>query len=48
MQPIFADRALNAIWKMCKRSVGLLGNMQGDKRPIAFVEDTVVPRWSPA
>lgn len=32
-----------AIWDMRKKSVGLLGNMQGDKRPIAFVEDTAVP-----
>ena len=31
------------IWEMRKRAVGLLGNMQGDKRPIAFVEDTAVP-----
>ena len=28
---------------MRKRSVGLLGNMQGEQRPIAFVEDTAVP-----
>ena len=34
---------MNAIWDMRKKSVGLLGNMQGDKRPIAFVEDTAVP-----
>ena len=34
---------VNAIWDMRKKSVGLLGNMQGDKRPIAFVEDTAVP-----
>ena len=26
---------VNAIWDMRKKSVGLLGNMQGDKRPIA-------------
>ncbi len=32
-----------AIWDMRKKSVGLLGNMQGDARPIAFVEDTAVP-----
>ena len=32
-----------AIWSMRKKSVGLLGNMQGEKRPIPFVEDTVVP-----
>ncbi|MBV9653662.1 MAG: FAD-binding oxidoreductase [Acetobacteraceae bacterium] len=34
---------VNAIWIMRKRSVGLLGNMAGDKRPIPFVEDTAVP-----
>ena len=32
-----------AIWNMRKKSVGLLGNMPGEKRPIPFVEDTVVP-----
>ena len=31
------------IWAMRKKSVGLLGNMKGDRRPIAFVEDTAVP-----
>ena len=31
------------IWEMRKKAVGLLGNMQGDKRPIPFVEDTAVP-----
>lgn len=31
------------IWNMRKRAVGLLGNVQGDKRPIPFVEDTAVP-----
>ncbi|MGE4241236.1 D-2-hydroxyglutarate dehydrogenase YdiJ [Ramlibacter sp.] len=35
--------AAAAIWSMRKKSVGLLGNMQGDKRPMPFVEDTVVP-----
>ncbi|ABD88267.1 D-2-hydroxyglutarate dehydrogenase YdiJ [Rhodopseudomonas palustris] len=34
---------VNAIWAMRKKSVGLLGNMHGDKRPIPFVEDTAVP-----
>src|SRR4051794_31824301 len=34
---------VSAIWDMRKKSVGLLGNMQGDKRPIPFVEDTAVP-----
>ena len=35
--------AAAAIWSMRKKSVGLLGNMQGEKRPMPFVEDTVVP-----
>lgn len=35
--------AITAIWLMRKKSVGLLGNMQGDRRPMPFVEDTVVP-----
>ncbi|PHK96729.1 hypothetical protein CR162_02160 [Pseudoroseomonas rhizosphaerae] len=37
------DQAGERIQGMRKRGVGLLGNMQGDKRPIAFVEDTAVP-----
>lgn len=36
--------AATAIWSMRKKSVGLLGNMQGEARPMPFVEDTVVPR----
>jgi FAD/FMN-containing dehydrogenase/Fe-S oxidoreductase len=35
--------AASAIWSMRKKSVGLLGNMQGERRPMPFVEDTVVP-----
>lgn len=35
--------AAAAIWNMRKKSVGLLGNMQGERRPVPFVEDTVVP-----
>lgn len=31
------------IWGMRKRAVGLLGNAEGPKRPIPFVEDTAVP-----
>lgn len=31
------------IWNMRKQAVGLLGNMKGDARPIAFVEDVAVP-----
>ena len=34
---------INKIWGMRKRAVGLLGNAQGPKRPIPFVEDTAVP-----
>lgn len=35
--------AVTRIWAMRKKAVGLLGNMQGDARPIPFVEDTAVP-----
>lgn len=31
------------IWLMRKRAVGLLGNVDGPVRPVAFVEDTAVP-----
>jgi Fe-S oxidoreductase len=31
------------IWGMRKKAVGLLGNMEGGRRPIPFVEDTAVP-----
>ncbi|MCY1485026.1 hypothetical protein D9M68_186420 [compost metagenome] len=31
------------LWEMRKKAVGLLGNMKGESRPIAFVEDTAVP-----
>lgn len=34
---------VDRIWSMRKRSVGLLGGMNGDSRPIPFVEDTAVP-----
>ncbi|MTJ80502.1 MAG: FAD-binding oxidoreductase [Telmatospirillum sp.] len=37
------EAAVQRIWGMRKRAVGLLGNMQGEKRPIPFVEDTAVP-----
>jgi len=37
------EAAVLAVWNMRKKAVGLLGNMQGEKRPIPFVEDTVVP-----
>ncbi|ACA19920.1 FAD linked oxidase domain protein [Methylobacterium sp. 4-46] len=34
---------VSRIWNMRKKAVGLLGNMKGDRRPIAFVEDSAVP-----
>jgi len=34
---------VDAIWTMRKRAVGLLGNVEGPIRPVAFVEDTAVP-----
>ncbi len=37
------DAAVKSIWGMRKKSVGLLGNLKGNKRPIPFVEDTAVP-----
>lgn len=33
----------DAVWTMRKRAVGLLGNVDGPTRPVAFVEDTAVP-----
>ena len=38
-----SPKAIAAVWSMRKKSVGLLGNMQGERRPMPFVEDTVVP-----
>ncbi len=35
--------AVNHVYAMRKRAVGLLGNVQGEKRPQPFVEDTAVP-----
>ncbi|MDY3330885.1 MAG: FAD-binding oxidoreductase, partial [Pelistega sp.] len=34
--------AVNHVYAMRKRAVGLLGNVQGEKRPQPFVEDTAV------
>lgn len=34
---------IGKIWGMRKKAVGLLGNAEGEKRPIPFVEDTAVP-----
>lgn len=35
--------AVARVWAMRKRAVGLLGNTEGEARPVAFVEDTAVP-----
>ncbi len=32
-----------ALWNLRKKSVGLLGNAPGSRKPVPFVEDTVVP-----
>jgi FAD/FMN-containing dehydrogenase/Fe-S oxidoreductase len=37
------NEAVNKIWSMRKKAVGLLGNVEGEIRPVPFVEDTAVP-----
>lgn len=37
------EEAVNNLWEMRKRAVGLLGKLPGKGRPIPFVEDTAVP-----
>ena len=39
----WGNDAVNKIWGMRKKAVGLLGNMEGETRPVPFVEDTAVP-----
>lgn len=34
---------MNALWDLRKKSVGLLANLPGWQKPVAFMEDTVVP-----
>ena len=34
---------VSQVWAMRKRAVGLLGGVEGVKKPVAFVEDTCVP-----
>jgi len=34
---------VDALWQLRKKGVGLLGNLPGNRRPIAFIEDTIVP-----
>src|SRR4051812_6084550 len=43
LPPAPSLKAVERIWGMRKKAVGLLGNMQGSRRPIPFVEDTAVP-----
>lgn len=37
------DADIAALWELRAKGVGLLGNAEGKRRPIPFVEDTVVP-----
>ncbi|ACE82774.1 D-2-hydroxyglutarate dehydrogenase YdiJ [Cellvibrio japonicus] len=39
----WGSSAVNKIWGMRKKAVGLLGNVEGEIRPVPFVEDTAVP-----
>ncbi len=39
----WGNESVSKIWAMRKKAVGLLGNAQGEARPIPFVEDTAVP-----
>lgn len=36
-------REMEALWDLRKKGVGLLGRSQGPRKPIPFIEDTVVP-----
>ncbi|MEH6577587.1 MAG: FAD-binding and (Fe-S)-binding domain-containing protein [Amphritea sp.] len=40
---VYGGDEIKKIWAMRKKAVGLLGNAQGQQRPIPFVEDTAVP-----
>ncbi len=37
------DTDREALWNLRKKGVGLLGNAEGRRKPVPFVEDTVVP-----
>ncbi|WP_288454128.1 FAD-binding and (Fe-S)-binding domain-containing protein [uncultured Acinetobacter sp.] len=39
----WGETEINHVYAMRKRAVGLLGNVEGEKRPQPFVEDTAVP-----
>ncbi|WP_026878392.1 FAD-binding and (Fe-S)-binding domain-containing protein [Ignatzschineria larvae DSM 13226] len=43
IRPLHGKKAVNEIYGLRKRAVGLLGAVQGNRRPIPFVEDTAVP-----
>src|SRR5690606_28668809 len=42
-QLTYDNAAINNIYAMRKKAVGLLGNTQGRQKPLAFAEDTAVP-----
>jgi FAD/FMN-containing dehydrogenase/Fe-S oxidoreductase len=42
-QLTYDSAAINSIYAMRKKAVGLLGNTKGSQKPIAFAEDTAVP-----
>ncbi|MDX1656655.1 MAG: FAD-linked oxidase C-terminal domain-containing protein, partial [Candidatus Competibacteraceae bacterium] len=39
----YGEQQIQRLWGMRKKAVGLLGNAEGERRPVAFVEDTAVP-----
>jgi FAD/FMN-containing dehydrogenase/Fe-S oxidoreductase len=39
----YGQDQIKRVWGMRKKAVGLLGNVEGEARPIPFVEDTAVP-----
>jgi FAD/FMN-containing dehydrogenase/Fe-S oxidoreductase len=39
----YGEEQVKRVWTMRKKSVGLLGNAEGERRPVPFVEDTAVP-----
>ncbi len=41
--PILDEGVRGALWTLRERAVGLLGNLPGERRPVAFVEDCAVP-----
>jgi FAD/FMN-containing dehydrogenase/Fe-S oxidoreductase len=39
----WAPKERESLWNLRKKSVGLLGNAPGSRKPVPFVEDTIVP-----